>query len=102
MIKYIFAVYDKQAEQFVTDFTDISPGLAIRGFEDALKNPEIAMSKHPEDFDLYQLGTMETDTGLMEQPSTGPYKLLTGLSVTQVNMTKEEYHESIGAQEVNS
>jgi len=41
----------------------IHSGEIIREFEDLKKNPETKFGKHPEDFNLYAIGTYDTETG---------------------------------------
>lgn len=62
----IFAVKDIKAETFNTPMFLRSKGEAIRGFSDQVTNvKDSTISKYPEDFYLYELGTYNSDTGKM-------------------------------------
>lgn len=103
-MKYLFGVYDKAAESFINQFFDVAAGIAVRGFQDAAKDNKTTISQHPEDFDLYQLGTFDEQTGLVEQPETGPLKLVAGLGLKVMdgnidnNVTEEEYKEQVNGE----
>lgn len=59
---YIVAIYDKKLEAYMNPYTVPALGLAERHFGDEANNPESPISKHPEDYTLYKLGTFDTDT----------------------------------------
>nr|QJB20919.1 MAG: nonstructural protein [Microvirus sp.] len=61
----VFSVYDRAAECFRTPFFAEHAGVAIRGFTDAINNPEknTDISMHPDDFDLYYIGHFDSDSG---------------------------------------
>lgn len=64
----MFSVYDKKAECFSQPFFMKATGLALRGFCDMINSGEKNQySAHPEDFDLYELGTWDEETGVVEQ-----------------------------------
>jgi hypothetical protein len=65
MKRMIVAVRDRAADTFGTPFYVVAVGQAIRSFADEV-NREAADSSlymHPEDFDLYELGTFDDDDG---------------------------------------
>lgn len=64
----MFSVYDKKAECFSPPFFMRATGLALRGFIDMINSGEKTQySAHPEDFDLYELGEWNDETGKVEQ-----------------------------------
>jgi hypothetical protein len=63
MLYVICSVKDRAIEAFQPTFCVRAEGQAIRGFQDALNNPEAAESKHPDDYDLYVVGYFEDQTG---------------------------------------
>lgn len=79
---YIFAVRDRMADVFGSPFMQASKNMAIRTFSDsvnAVGDTGGLISKHPDDFDLYQLGTWDDNTGLY---STGqPEQIAIGKEV---------------------
>jgi hypothetical protein len=63
----IFAVRDAKSDQFGTPMFLVSAGQALRSFSDEVNSKSDAASliaKHPSDFDLFQLGSYDTETGL--------------------------------------
>lgn len=63
MNKILVAVRDQKAEFFLPPFFIESKGLAIRAFSDAVNDASTPVSKHPEDYSLYQLGEFDSVTG---------------------------------------
>lgn len=61
-----FTVYDGKAKTFSSPFFMITTGMALRAFEDLVNDPATMPSRHPEDFVLYECGTFDDQTGLME------------------------------------
>lgn len=61
----IFAVKDRQIGAFMTPFFLSSVGQAIRSFSDEVnrESADNIMYRHPQDFDLYELGVFESDSG---------------------------------------
>ncbi len=52
-----FTIYDEKAECFAHPFFVSAIGIATRMLATWTQNPETMISKHPEDFTLYQVGT---------------------------------------------
>lgn len=65
MKRLMIAVRDSAAAAFNTPFCAPSTGLAIRSFRDEVnrKADGNLMNTHPEDFELYQVGEYDEDTG---------------------------------------
>lgn len=65
----LMVIRDIKVEAFNTPFCTPSVGMAIRGFTDAVNNSnkDSDVSKHPKDFDLFQLGTYNDEDGQIEQ-----------------------------------
>lgn len=61
---YVCTVKDRALDAFGRPFFVPSVGVAERSFMDELRNPESELAKHPEDYDLYLLGTYDDATGL--------------------------------------
>jgi len=73
MIQYICTVKDRAADAFGRPMFVPSTGVAIRSFSDEINrnNAENQLFNHPDDFDLYELGQFDDNTGLFtlhEQP----------------------------------
>lgn len=66
MIKKLYAVYDKVARTLVGGIAqEQHQAPAIRAFYDALNNPQAGLQQHADDYILYELGEIETETGLI-------------------------------------
>ena len=67
------SVKDRAADAFGRPMFVPSIGVAIRSFSDEVNrnDPENQLNNHPDDFDLYELGEFDDNTGLFalhEQP----------------------------------
>lgn len=62
-MKLIFAIKDLATETYVTPLFLRSRGEAMRTFTDAANDPQSMVSKHPEDYELYELGAFDEQTG---------------------------------------
>lgn len=66
-MKYVvYAIKDRATDSFSNPQFTSHIGAAVRGFSDAINNKESPVAKHPEDFDLYELGGYDDRTGLFE------------------------------------
>lgn len=77
----LIAVYDRTAESFGPLNNVSNEGVGIRGFMDAINNPQHPsdLSNHPEDFELFALGEFDASTGvIVPYPLEGRKPLLTG------------------------
>lgn len=61
----IFSIYDGKIRSFMRPFMDAHTGSALRSFEEACKEPTSPFAKFPADFVLYEIGTFNTETGLV-------------------------------------
>lgn len=69
MILQIIAVRDRQANIYGQPQAVPNIGAAVRGFGDEINraDKQNTMFMHPEDFDLYHLGSYDDNTGRIEQ-----------------------------------
>ena len=74
MIEKVFAVRDSKAQAFLQPFYSVSVGSAVRAFGDAANEKNSMVSKHPEDYLLYELGEFDNNTGAFK--SISPIVLL--------------------------
>lgn len=68
-MKYlVFSVRDRSADCFGQPMFGVSKGGVIRSFGDEVNRVDVGnnLNKHPEDFDLYYLGTFDDATGTFE------------------------------------
>lgn len=60
----MFSIRDSKGEIFNTPFYSKTHGEAERNFHQLVKDEKSTVSKYPEDFDLYYLGTYDDNTGV--------------------------------------
>lgn len=72
-MKLIYAVKDLAVQAFGQPFFLNSKGEATRSFGDEVnsKDPNSAIAKHPEDYELYEIATWDPQTGKIE-PKEAP------------------------------
>lgn len=70
----LIAVYDKKLGLYDAPFTVRHPGEAQRQFLDVCQQKDSRFGMHPEDYELYELGTYDMATGHVEHIS--PFKHL--------------------------
>ena len=58
----ICAVRDSAVNAYMRPFYVPAVGAAIRGFTDEVNSKESPMHKHPEDYELFELGEFEEET----------------------------------------
>lgn len=62
---FVFAIKDRASDSFMAPLFMAAPGQAIRMFTDEVNRAaeDNQLYKHPDDFDMYELGVFDTDTG---------------------------------------
>lgn len=65
----IIAVYDKKIGAYESTHVARHIGDAIRDWDHIRKDPATKFGKHPEDFDLFELGTLDEETGIITPKS---------------------------------
>jgi len=75
----IVAMYDSAATMFGRPFFVQTTGIAIRSFSDEIKREanDNDLWKHPDDFNLYHLGTFDDSMGSFDIPAS-PILLIRG------------------------
>lgn len=61
----VYSIFDAAAEAYFPPFFLHTEGMAIRGFTDAVNDPESQVGKHPKDYTLFQIGTFDDNTGII-------------------------------------
>lgn len=64
----IFAVRDRATDQYGNPMFLVASGQAIRSFTDEVNRKDATnlMYTHPDDYDLYELGEYDTESGRFE------------------------------------
>lgn len=65
-MKILVALYDRATEAYAPIMTVHTRGEAIRSFRNEIKEPQSPISQHPTDFELYQVGIYNDQTGEIE------------------------------------
>lgn len=71
MKKGLYSLFDKKIQAYMTPMVSEHEGSLVRGVQDAVNSGEKSdISNHPEDFDLYKLGEVDLETGILipQQP----------------------------------
>jgi len=66
MILKAFTIYDNKAEAYLNPFFMGTTGEALRAFTDAVNdrnNPNSNLTRHPADYQLFEIGEFENGTG---------------------------------------
>lgn len=66
----VFAIYDRKAEGYQAPFAVPTIGQAERAFMDACSEPGTDLSKHPEDYSLYCVGSFDQQSGVLVGEAT--------------------------------
>lgn len=66
MLHRIFSVFDEKAACFGQAFFAKTVGLAERQFMDAVNDDATEISRHPEDYTLWYLGTYNDEEGTFD------------------------------------
>ena len=59
----IFSIYDEKAEVYNTPFFQGTVGMALRSFQELVRDNESMLFKYPEDYILYCIGEYDEKTG---------------------------------------
>lgn len=65
MIYGVYAIRDSKTG-FLTPTVDINDQSAARNFEHAALQSNTLFFSHPADYDLYKIGSFDTDSGLLQ------------------------------------
>jgi hypothetical protein len=76
-IHIIVSVKDRAIDAYGRPFVVPTTGAAIRSFTDETNRSDSEMYKHPEDYDLYEMGTFCDQTGTFLPPDGGVPRVLT-------------------------
>lgn len=78
---YMVSIYDKRAQEFGPPMCQHTLGTAERMFQDVVNDPQSPVSKHPEDYALFQIGEFESATGMSK--ATEPNLLCNAIQLLQ-------------------
>lgn len=89
-MKYnIYSVKDHKA-WFSQIWNDYNDECAKRGFSQMMSNPDNVMGFNPQDFDLFRIGTFDSDTGKVE--GVWPIEfVISGRAAFDANLVKNTF-----------
>ena len=62
-MKVVISIKDSALDAFMQPWYVQTAAQAVRSFNQEVNNPESPMNRTPDDFDLYELGTFDENTG---------------------------------------
>lgn len=84
MKSIIFAIRDSKAGYYAPPFVKPSRGEAERDFTTLSRDAQSTVNKYPEDFDLYELGVLDTATGKIAAHDT-PQHMMKAVDVYKIS-----------------
>jgi hypothetical protein len=66
-MKMLVALYDRATEAYAPVMTVHTRAEAIRSFRQAVNDKTTPMHNNPTDYELYQVGTYDDQTGIVQQ-----------------------------------
>lgn len=87
-----YAIYDKKALSFATPFFAVTDDVAMRSFEDLVRDRRSLVSQHPEDFALHFVGRFDTEIGklLPRKEGEGTYLVEDGLQAYSNSLARDK------------
>jgi len=76
VIYKVLAIRDRAANVFGQPIFVTATGAGIRSFSDAINGGDQTLTKHPEDFDLWELGVYTDNDGVFTQDK--PFQVAVG------------------------
>lgn len=97
-IHKIFSIYDRKAAYYLPIFAMRSNSDAIRQFESIVTTSDTPVARHPADYDLVSLGSIDLETGLIE-PTYPVETVINGLvSLQNAHLERSRYAKAINPQ----
>lgn len=93
MTMKLFAVRDVKADAFGAPMSIATEGLARRSFLEACHNPQSELAKYPTDYQLYQLGEYDPNSGLLSACTPTPKYIMSAVEARAESLTKETVKE---------
>ena len=81
MKQILFSIYDSKAQAYFPPFCLHNPQMAIRQFSDMVNDPETRISKHAEDYTLFQIGEFDDSNAKINISKDFPKSLSNGIQL---------------------
>lgn len=83
----LYSIKDNKVGVFQKPFTAINNAEATRMLHTACNDDKLQLSVYPEDFDLYFIGTMNDQTGVLQAASgNGPEFVVSAVSLKKLEV----------------
>lgn len=66
MVYMMYSVLDTKSGLYNLPFSAVARGAALRVFGDVCNDPKTSIHAHPEDYNLFEIGTFDDATGEMK------------------------------------
>lgn len=99
MITELYAIRDAITGFKETIITALNEAEATRMFENMAKTPGTIVHEFAKDMDLYRLGTMETKTGKIETPESGPVFIVNALVIKKEEQNGKDTRDASRAED---
>lgn len=76
---FVYSIFDKGVQAFMSPFYTRAQGEAVRVFEQLINDKNTNCSKWPADFTMYRLGSYDDSNGFFE--CSEPVRVITGMEV---------------------
>ena len=96
-----YAIFDKKALSFATPFFAPRDAVAVRSFEDLVRDKRSLVSQHPEDFALHLVGSFEPETGRITPHSEGSFLIMDGLNAYSSILARDKDFRQMTEQFLN-
>lgn len=83
-MKKMYTIKDQKSESFNVPFFNNTHGEAERNFQELVNDKQSFVSKYPEDYDLYYLGTYDERTGKFA-PTETPEHIVKAVQLVRQN-----------------
>ena len=81
-----YSVFDNKAISYKPPFTAVNDAVAQRLFTEACFDTETQVSRHPNDYALYRLGSYDPISGIIK-PEEMPIQIITAIAVVNQELS---------------
>lgn len=78
--QFLYSVRDNKTAAYHRPFCSEHKNLAVRSFRTAVNDAGTELNKYPEDFELFEVGEFEVETGMLKQ-FTAPVFICSAMSL---------------------
>lgn len=75
-----YSIFDKKSTSFNTPFFGLNDEVAMRSFDDLIRDKRTLVGQHPEDFGLFYIGLFEQESGELTAAAGGAVHVCDGMA----------------------